>query len=142
MVNWVVSVTAVALLSFLCEIILPEGSTKKYVSTVMGVVVSFVVVTPLLTTLKNFSVDFTQSNTEIEVQQRYVDYAKLQKSTVQQDVEQLLNQKGYVVCNITLTSQKTVVIYFDDKYEKEKEQNVLKTLKDNYDDYNFIVKWK
>lgn len=40
----ITTIVGIALLSVLCDVILPDGSTKKYIRTVTGVVVTLVVV--------------------------------------------------------------------------------------------------
>lgn len=46
--KWVVTVAGIAILSVLCDVILPEGQTRKYVKTVFGVVVSLVIIQPVI----------------------------------------------------------------------------------------------
>lgn len=46
--KWVVTVAGIAILSVLCDVILPEGQTRKYVKTVFGVVVSLVIIQPVV----------------------------------------------------------------------------------------------
>lgn len=73
--QWVVTVAGIAILSVLCDIILPEGQTRKYVKTVFGVVVTFVIVQPLIGLFDKNDV-FTQNDIEWEVQYRYLDSVK------------------------------------------------------------------
>ena len=42
--GWIITVAGVAVLEVLCDVIMPDGETKKYVRTVLGVVVSLVTV--------------------------------------------------------------------------------------------------
>lgn len=42
--GWIITVAGVAVLGVLCDVIMPDGETKKYVRTVLGVVVSLVTV--------------------------------------------------------------------------------------------------
>ena len=48
MQQWVLSVAGIALLTVLCDVILPVGQTKKNIKTVIGIVETLVVVQPLL----------------------------------------------------------------------------------------------
>lgn len=48
----ITTIVGIALLSVLCDIILPDGSTKKYIRTVVGVVVTLVVVNCILQLFK------------------------------------------------------------------------------------------
>lgn len=87
MKQWILSVAGVAVLSVLCEIILPSGKTKKYVKTVIGVVVTLALVQPLFSLFGNFS----QGNVlekEISPQRQYLNYVQ---NTQAQDVQNLQN---------------------------------------------------
>ncbi len=64
----------IAILSVLCDIILPDGQTKKYVKTVIGVVVTLAVVQPLFAFFQQGSFDVNFSQAEVSVQQNYLDY--------------------------------------------------------------------
>lgn len=67
MAGWIVTITAIALLSVLCDVILPDGSTKKYAKTVFGIVVTLVIVQSAANVWKDFS-----SAEELQAQQTYV----------------------------------------------------------------------
>lgn len=74
MQQWILSVAGIAILSVLCDIILPDGQTKKYVKTVIGVVVTLAVVQPLFSLFQqgNFAANFPSA--EVSAQQNYLDY--------------------------------------------------------------------
>ena len=86
MKQWILSVAGVAVLSVLCEIILPSGKTKKYVKTVIGVVVTLALVQPLFSLFGNFS----QGNVleKVSPQRQYLNYVQ---NTQTQDVQNLQN---------------------------------------------------
>lgn len=87
MKQWILSVAGVAVLSVLCEIILPSGKTKKYVKTVMGVVVTLALAQPLFSLFGTVS----QGNVlekEISPQRQYLNYVQ---NTQAQDVQNLQN---------------------------------------------------
>lgn len=46
--QWVVTVAGIAILSVLCDIVLPDGDTRKYVKTVVGIVVTLVMLQPIV----------------------------------------------------------------------------------------------
>ena len=69
MAQWVLSVAGIAILSVLADVILPIGQTKKYIKTVIGVVVSLVLVQPIIS-LAGGESDIFATSTEMEPQQQ------------------------------------------------------------------------
>ena len=70
--QWVVTVAGIAILSVLCDIILPEGQTRKYVKTVFGVVVTLVIVQPLISLLGG-GISFSDASPPTELQEQFLD---------------------------------------------------------------------
>lgn len=68
----------------LCDVIMTDGQCKKYVNTVLGVVITFVIAQPLVTLLGNFS---AFDDTQVTLQQQYLDYT--QESYLQYRVDAL-----------------------------------------------------
>lgn len=66
----ILTVVGVALLGVLCDVILPDGTTKKYIRTVMGVVVTFVVASCVANLVDN--VFAATRSTAVEPQQAYI----------------------------------------------------------------------
>lgn len=71
MAQWALSVAGIAILSVLCDVILPSGDTRKYVKTVLGVVVSLVLASPLIQFVGG---DWSwQMDDELQLQQSFLD---------------------------------------------------------------------
>ena len=70
--QWVIAVAGIAILSVLCDVIIPEGQTRKYVKTVFGIVVTLVIVQPLIG-IFNGDWKFSAETDTIELQQGYID---------------------------------------------------------------------
>lgn len=103
MEQWVLTVAGIAILSVLCDIILPEGQTRKYVKTVFGVVVTLVIVLPIVNL---FNENFTFSSvTESQptVQQQYLDSidGRLQREK-EQSLKSVLQANGIDVVSVSL----------------------------------------
>ena len=88
MAQWVLSVAGIAILSVLADVILPAGQTKKYIKTVIGVVVTLVLVQPIFSFAGGdgnlFDVDGA-----VEPQEQYISYVEDQ---AQDGVSALTNQ--------------------------------------------------
>lgn len=88
MKQWILSVASVAVLSVLCEIILPSGKTKKYVKTVIGVVVTLALAQPLFSLFGTVFKGNFSSEKVISPQRQYLNYVQ---NTQAQDVQNLQN---------------------------------------------------
>ncbi|MCH5160078.1 MAG: stage III sporulation protein AF [Clostridiales bacterium] len=103
--KWVVTVAGIAILSVLCDVILPEGQTRKYVKTVFGVVVSLVIIQPLVGLFYNGLSGIAVDNDSIYPQEQYLESAvSRQNQYALSTVAQLLDAKGIKVKNIQLNS--------------------------------------
>ncbi len=100
--QWVVTVAGIAILSVLCDVILPEGQTRKYIRTVFGVVVTFVIVQPLVGLLGGqLSID---NNTDTDIQQQYIQSVDERgQSNAISDFTRTLIANGVEVANADLT---------------------------------------
>ena len=103
--KWVVTVAGIAILSVLCDVILPEGQTRKYVKTVFGVVVSLVIIQPLIGLFSNGLEEILVDNESIIPQQQYVESANSRQNEYAiQNMRRVLESKGIVVKSITINS--------------------------------------
>ena len=71
MKQWVMGVAGIALLAVLCDVVLPDGKTKKFVKTAIGIVVTYVVVSPLL---KLAPQNVWWQSEQVQPQQQYLQY--------------------------------------------------------------------
>ena len=103
--KWVVTVAGIAILSVLCDVILPEGHTRKYVKTVFGVVVSLVIIQPLVGLFSDaVNGDIVNSETVAPQEQYLNSVADRQKEYALRTVKQLLQGKGIPVKKIELNA--------------------------------------
>ena len=99
MKEWLLSVTAVVLLSVLLELLLTEGKIKKYVSGVIRLVVIVVVFVPVIKFVKS-DFDWTDVFPQTEVSQTVVDENTLafidgmKREEAEKEVENKLSSVG------------------------------------------------
>ena len=142
--QWVVTVAAVAILSVLCDIILPEGQTRKYVKTVFGVVVTLVIVQPLIG-LFDDSGSFSFGGGSLDdIQQDYIESVDARQSKIyEESVRQLLEYKEISVSKIDVShSAKSVTLHLDEMYSKQREDAVHVVVSSYFPDYEIITIWK
>ena len=102
--QWVVTVAGIAILSVLCDVILPEGQTRKYVKTVFGVVVSLVIISPVVTLFSDGFGDGIFESETVTAQQGYLDNVSArEKQYALRSVELLLGDKGIDVKSAELS---------------------------------------
>ena len=53
--NWAQGIIVAVIIASIIEMILPEGSSKKYIKVVIGVYILFVIVTPIVNQFSNNS---------------------------------------------------------------------------------------
>lgn len=106
MKQWVLSVAGIAILSVLADVILPVGQTRKYVKTVVSVVVTAVLAQPILSFATNFNVSYS----ELTVQESYLQFVEAD------DAEKIcidLQNVGFSSPTVTFddSSQSFVVVF-------------------------------
>ena len=116
---WVITVCGIAILSVLCDVILPEGQTRKYIKTVVGIAVTFVIVQPLL------SFVIPSDNGTLNSKQAYT----------------LLSDNGIDVAYVDVTDD-SMEIEFTVKYSAEYEKKAQEILSKNFPNKIIIIKWK
>lgn len=143
--QWVVTVAGIAILSVLCDVILPEGQTRKYVKTVFGVVVTLVIVQPLIGL---FSGDFTfsWSNTggeTVTVQEQYIENIEArQNETAANTLIIILEANGFTVENITVSQiNKSVTLQLATKYGVQSEAKVREIVNSHFYGYETVITW-
>lgn len=139
--QWVITVAGIAILSVLCDIILPEGQTRKYVKTVFGVVVTLVIVLPIVNIFKeNFSFS-SATEQPSAVQQQYIESAQSrQKRDKEQAVKTVLQANGIDVESVSLDGD-SVIAYVKGTPSVETEQKVRVVVSVRLPDSKVITVW-
>ena len=142
--QWVVTVAGIAILSVLCDVILPEGQTRKYVKTVFGVVVTLVIVQPLIGLFSDSSRFSFNSDGIDGIQQQYIESVdNRQNKNAVDSVKLLLEYKGVAVRSITVSDlEKRATVQLDETYSKQHEDIVKVTVSSYFPDYEIITVWK
>lgn len=108
--QWVVTVAGIAILSVLCDIILPEGQTRKYVKTVFGVVVTLVIVQPLISLLGG-EISFSDASPPTELQEQFLDNATdRQEREKAASIASVLKANGVEVESVAVSDGNVTVV--------------------------------
>lgn len=145
MAQWVITVAAVAILSVLCDVILPEGQTRKYVKTVFGVVVTLVIVQPLIGLVTDNDSWFSFNSGEYDdVQQQYIESVDArQNANAADSVKKLLEYNDISVSKITVSNlDKSVTIELNESHTGSLEDIVRLVVSSYFPDYEIISIWK
>lgn len=136
--QWVVTVAGIAILSVLCDIILPEGQTRKYVKTVFGVVVTLIIVQPVVSF---FSGGLNYSTESFEVQQGYIESVEnRQEKIAKEQVRSVLEANGIELTNITI-SEEGVTAYIASPQSTQTEQTVRRVVAAHFSDVTLHIVW-
>ena len=143
--KWVVTVAGIAILSVLCDVILPEGQTRKYVKTVFGVVVTLIIVQPVIQLFSGgISGIYTSADSNIEAQQQYIQNAQDRKeASAVKSITKLLEQSDLAVESITVSSaEEKVSVQLNEAYSANAEKIVKTVVSAYFPNYNIITVWK
>lgn len=112
--SWVQGIILAVILATIIEIILPEGNNKKYVKTIIGIYIMFVIVQPLISKMLNKDVNIesvmqnttstmskfeTNHNITIETN-AYIE--KTYKQKLEEDIKDKSSEKGYNISFLNL----------------------------------------
>lgn len=115
MAEWTLSVVGVATVCVLCEILLAEGTTKKFVKIACGIVVSFVLLSPLVGIVNGRLTTVTSSSANVTAAQAgYLNYVENRK--IQNFLDMLVNDanaQGYCVTDAVYKAD-SVYIYLSE----------------------------
>ncbi len=124
----------IAVLSVLCEIILPSGQTKKYVKTVIGVAVTLALVQPLLS-LSVFGAEKLPSE-DVVVQQQYLEYVEKMQAQDLENLQSALQIAGFTDAEVSFDAKNLQFVatlmqsYSPQLYQKA--QNAVNSAKAKY----------
>lgn len=115
--SWAGNITVSVIIATIIEIILPEGKNRKYIKTVIGVYILFVILSPIITKISGQEIDMqnifegyeitaieaSSLNTEESIKEIYL-------SNLKTDITSKLKQRGYEVLQIQ--------VEIEENYEK------------------------
>jgi len=144
--KWVVTVAGIAILSVLCDVILPEGQTRKYIKTVVGVIVTLVMLQPIVNLVGNAKDLSTLSSkkSDMIVQQSYLDMVEDKQIELHcAAVKNMLTAKNISVKNIDVNkTDKTVVLQIDEKQSDKVRSDINSAVSVYFKNYQITIKWK
>ena len=115
--SWAGNITVSVIIATIIEMILPEGKNRKYIKTVIGVYILFVILSPIITKISGQEIDMqnifegyettaieaSSLNTEESIKEIYL-------SNLKTDITSKLKQRGYEVLKIQ--------VEIEENYEK------------------------
>ena len=115
--SWASSIIVAVMIGTIIEMILPEGSSKKYIKVVIGIYVVFTIVTPVITKLTGENVEVSDilnldqyieeaeqnSKTQNAIQEDNQDNIRnIYLSSMKEDMKTKLEGRGYLVTDIVI----------------------------------------
>ncbi|MCM1195100.1 MAG: stage III sporulation protein AF [Corallococcus sp.] len=144
MVEWILTVTGIAVMSILCDVILPEGQTRKYIKTVFGVLVTLIMIQPLIGLLDTKEFSVSSDNTTVAIQQSYLDNVERRKTeTSLNTVLTLLKAKGITVEDYSLSNTyDRLTLKLGVSFTEENDAVVKSIMSTCLPDVDIITYWK
>lgn len=113
--SWAQGIILAIIIATIIEIILPEGNNKKYVKTIIGIYIMFVIINPLISKFSNKSINIEEimdnttskmskfeTNNEIAIKtDSYIE--KTYKQKLEEDINKKIDEKGYIIHSLTLS---------------------------------------
>lgn len=124
MAQWVLSVAGIAILSVLADIILPNGSCRKYIKTVIGVVVTLVVAQPVFSLFggNGFLSDYREKQSQLTPQQSYLDFVENCKDADTAEIRAALTSAEFAAPSVTFSAKSCrYTVTFTEEYTPERE---------------------
>ncbi len=134
--SWAQAIIIAVVIGTIIEMVVPEGKNKKYIKTVIGMYLLFVIIYPIITKVTNKTINFknldisnysssktheTSINTDKYIESTY-------ENNLKQEISLLLKEKGYIARNIffkTSSDYKQIVeISLDIQKEEISNQNI------------------
>lgn len=112
--NWAEGIIVAVIIASIIEMILPEGSSKKYIKVVIGIYIMFVIVAPIVNKFSSKSLDVSSIlNFDDKEEYKQVSSSNLEEKNImniksmyemnlKSDIKTKIQNKGYIVKNINL----------------------------------------
>lgn len=115
--SWAGNITVSVIIATIIEMILPEGKNRKYIKTVIGVYILFVILSPIITKISGQEIDMQNifegyETTAIETSSLDTEESikEIYLSNLKTDITSKLKQRGYEVLQIQ--------VEIEENYEK------------------------
>ena len=111
--SWVQGIVVAVIIGTIIEMILPNGNIKKYVRTVIGAYIVFIIVSPIITKITGKEISLSSyelpemkqyNQTTIDTN-AYIENTYINK--IKQDIIENIEKKGYKATNVTIDIDKT-----------------------------------
>ena len=145
--QWVITVAGISILAVLCDIILPDGQTRKYIKTVIGIIVTLVMLHPIANFVQGpLTINDYQSSdySNVQVQQSYLDMVddKQLKSKIT-TAQSVLKANGLEVQVVEINKRDKVIALQSALQYSSQNKSLIDKVFDSYlDDYVITIKWK
>jgi len=122
--SWVQGIIIAVIISTIIEMILPEGKIKKYVQTIMGVYIVFIIISPIITKLTGKEINLSEyimpekieyRTTSIDTNQ-YIE--KTYKESIKSEIIKTIKEEGYNVKKVEIKINSAEENYGDINYIK------------------------
>lgn len=111
--SWAQGIILAIIISCIIELILPDGNNKKYVKTIIGIYILFVIIYPFMSVLSNKKIDTNEIIDDITNQISKFESADITLETngyieetyrekLKEDISQKLKDEGYDVDSLDL----------------------------------------
>lgn len=142
--SWAQGIILAVIIVTILEMILPEGKNKKYIKIVMGVYITFTIISPIISkvTGSNFDIDvskyesilegnnITATNSVQGINNQSIENVYL--NTLKTDVKDELSKEGYegkrvdITANINVEDEKADIYKIDIDAIKKSDNNTIK----------------
>lgn len=142
--SWAQGIILAVIIVTILEMILPEGKNKKYIKIVMGVYITFIIISPIMSkvTGSNFDIDVSKYQALIEgnnvqstnsaqnINNQSIE--NLYLNTIKTDIKDVLNKEGYegkkvdITANINVEEEKADIYKIDIEATKKANDNSIK----------------
>lgn len=109
MTGYLLSLLGVIMLGVLIDVILPSGSTSKYISGIFAIVVMFVMISPVINWIKgDYKLSDYFTTSDIQINDKLLHSINNSKfSALESDIEQELSNNGYNNVKINIKFNQT-----------------------------------
>lgn len=142
---WVVSVSGIAILSVLCDVILPEGEMRKYIKTIFGIVVALVIIQPIIALFSgDITFKYAEEDADIQTQQQFLQSVDARQREYEiSALKQALIADGIDVRNIKTNSADGILsVEVNEPYSLAHEQAIKRITQSIASKYKIKIVWK